>query len=106
MRKLLILVALFAVVGLVVYTGGRVMAFQSGQALSPEGNVSKCEQIFKNLDAGNKGYLTYNDYRAGDGLGKTGYTQNGSTYSSFLSADTRGDGRLTMGEFCAWKSRP
>ena len=106
MRKLLILAALIAAVGLVVYAGGLVMAFQSSQALAPTGQVSKCEQIFMNLDSGNKGYLTYDDFRAGDGVGKTGYTQNGGTYSSFLSADAKGDGRLTMGEFCAWKTRP
>jgi len=106
MRMLLVAVALMAVVGLAVYTGAGVMAFQSGQALSPEGNVSKCEQVFKNLDSGGKGYLTYNDFRAGDGLGKhKGYGQIGGTHSAFMSADTKGDGHLTMGEFCAWKNR-
>lgn len=107
MNKYLLMLALFAAVGLLGFVGGKALSFESGHAMDPAGNVSMCEQEFKSLDTTDKGYLTYNDFRAEDSLGKIkGEAPIGNTYTSFLAADTKGDGRLTQGEFCAWKNRP
>ncbi len=106
MNKFFVFVALFGAIGLVALVGGRAMSFESGHAMQPMGAVTGCEQEFKNLDSGDKGYLTYYDFRGDDSIGKIkGNAPIGNSYTRFLSADSRGDGRLTMGEFCSWKNR-
>lgn len=86
-------------------------ACATGQGEQTQGGQPACQETFKQNDIGNKGYLTQEDFlgwyqsqgghHVGQGLAPTG---GGST--SFASADTNGDGRLSVKEFCAWVNRP
>jgi hypothetical protein len=84
-----------------------LLALGSGSVKAAStGAMAKCEQQFKSLDVGNRGYLAPEQIHEGmyghahKGLGPTGKGD-----SVFTSMDTNKDNKVTLEEFCAWKTR-
>jgi hypothetical protein len=107
MKGLLIFAVIVGLAAVLALGGGFVSARETGK------DTITCNDQFKELDVGGKGYLNYGDFQAGFfGVGDPvrnsraiGVVNSGSAYSNFTSANTSRDGELTMGQYCAWKNR-
>lgn len=107
MKGLLILSVIMGLLTVLVFGGGVASAKEAGIA------TITCDDQFKELDVGGKGYLNFGDFQTGfygvdDPLGSSrhiGVVNSGNAYSAFTSANTSRDGELTLQQFCAWKNR-
>jgi len=101
-------VTFLAIVGVVAaLTLGSGLA----KAMSTSSNTAGCEDRFRDLDSGNKGYINYGEFRAAyDGVGTrsgrpAGPSDAGKYYSVFTAMNTSGDGMVTEEQFCAYEAR-
>ena len=106
MRMLFIIVAVVAVVTATALGSGYVLA-KSTYAPGAQGQAAvDCERQFRQMDSGQKGYLSFWDFK--DGTygpgGHMGLAPTGSAQSSFASADITPDNMVSVQEFCEWKS--
>lgn len=100
----LVAVAMFLALG----SGYMAVAKSTAKAMASGQTISWCENEFRSMDIGNKGYVTEQEFDAAwDGLGAhKGLGPVGSGSTVFYSANTSGDGRLTENQYCVWKGRP
>ena len=105
MKSIFTVMVLGFVAVLLTPGSGSILAHAAGKAVSKE-VITKCDQEFKSLDAGNKGYLTSDEIREGMyGHSHMGVGPTHKGESVFTSMDTNKDGKVTENEFCAWKGR-
>ena len=110
MKTLLVVFAVVAVITAMLLGSGYVLARTGGNVYGGGGGGQAalgCERHFGTLDSGNKGYLSYWDFKdgwSGPG-GHMGLAPTDASGTVFASADRNGDNQLTAQEFCEWKGR-
>ena len=100
MRVMMFVLSVVAITALAACGGGYAHRQASGQS---------CQQTFKQYDIGNRGYLTQSEFTSWwETLGSNPTAQGigpvGDSASAWAEADTNGDNKLTVGEFCAYAS--
>ena len=113
MKVVLGIFAAMAVLGVIILGSGYVSA-RSAANMMPGNQGTQvqtsynCERNFNTLDSGNKGYLSYWDYKAGTyGTGgHKGLAPSGDAQNRFASADVNRDNLLSKQEYCEWTNRP
>ena len=110
MKNLYAVLAVMILITAVMFGSGYVFARTALNSMSTYSGqeMSNCQKNFSNLDSGGKGYLSLWDFKDGT-YGPGGHmglnSSTGSAEGAFASADRKGDGRLTLEEYCSWKSR-
>ncbi len=108
MKGLLVTLGLIAVVAILAFGSKVALATDTHDAM-----MAQCQDQFKSLDIGGKGYLTYEDFKWGfQGAGDPvrsgrhiGVLNSDRSYGAFTEANTSRDGELTLPQFCAYKTR-
>ncbi|GKT10743.1 hypothetical protein [Desulforhabdus sp. TSK] len=108
MKMLISVFVVITVAALLALGSGYMAVAKSTAKAAGDQAISGCEKEFMSMDAGNKGYVTEQEFHAAwDGLGAhKGLGSVGSGSTVFYSANTSGDGRLTRDQYCRWKGRP
>lgn len=109
MKTLLVVLAVVAVIAAMALGSGDVLARTAGTTYGGGGGQAAigCENQFGTLDSGNKGYLSYWDFKdgwSGPG-GHKGLAPTDSSGNAFATADRNVDNQLSAQEFCEWKGR-
>jgi hypothetical protein len=100
MKDFVTFLAIAGIVAALTLGGGFVFA------KGTSGEMTTCDVKFMEMDSGNKGYITYDEFRAEyDGVGirnsrPAGLSPAGNYYSVFTSLNSSKDGMLTMEQFC------
>ncbi len=99
MKAIPVLLGLILFLGLMAVGNGRAMAESAKQKAA-------CNLQFSQLDSGQKGYLTRQDFDRGwsGPLGNRNMGPYGNPQSGFAAADKNANGRLSPGEYCDWMS--
>ncbi len=105
MNRLLSFVSVMMLAGALAAGAGYAATMYQGELREYSGTSMQCALDFRDVDVGDKGYLTsqdLNDAYYPPGLLK-GPGPLGKAYSLFHTYDTNRDGQMSLSEFCAWK---
>jgi hypothetical protein len=107
MKRLLSALLVLGLACVLATVAGYAATMYEGYPMAGSGTLMQCELDFRDMDSGNKGFLTSRDlYHAYYPPGQIkGPSPVGKAYSLFATYDRDNDNRMTVDEYCAWKAR-
>lgn len=107
MNRLLSFVWVTMLAGVLAAGAGYAATMYQDEFGAYSGTSMRCALDFRDIDVGNKGYLTSEDLN--DAYYPHGHLKGpapvGKAYSLFYTYDTNRDERMSLSEYCAWKER-
>ncbi len=92
--------------GLLFFGAAHAFAAEGGYGSDQLAMMRQCELDFQRMDIGDRGYITYNDFRhEWEGHSRIGPAPSGNAYSAWTSIRSDDPQRVTQREFCMWRGR-